>query len=1696
MQGCPAAARSRQCNGSLKTNRKFTWWSPAREVRVVLPRFGFVTLLVMLSARLVLAESTPSYVWVRQGGGEPNDYVNAIGVDASGNVYITGLYNNSATFGSVTLNSAVRNSDDVFLVKYNSAGTVVWGRSAGGSQAEEAYGLALDAVGNILIAGRFRGTATFGSFSLTSAGSHDMFLAKYDANGTCLWVRRAGGPQLAYANAVATDAAGNVFVTGVYSNTMNFGTVTLTNPPGTPVSREIFLAKYDGNGNFRWARSAGGWDTDVAFHLATDPTGNVIITGHTTSTNYAFGPIAFESTGAGQDVFVAKYDTAGNVLWARNAGGSDGYHYSWAVATDSAGNIYITGIFEDTIWFGSLALTSATAGNGDIFLVKYDANGNVIWARQAGGIYDDQGFSVATDSSGNVLVAGGFYSPTCSFGSVTLTNAGGNNGKNESFLAKYTGAGTLLWAQRAGGVEGDYMSAVAVGPQNAPHVTGVFYGTATFGTNTLTSAGRPVGSVGDVFTARLAAPGTPPTLSDIPHQATLEDVPPPPIAFTVGSPTMPAAHLVVTAISLNTNILPQSALSLGGSGSNRTLTITLPADVFGAAGITVTVTDTNNQSTTKSFTLTIVPVNDPPTLDPLSDLSLDEDAPPQIITLTGIGRGATNEADTLTVTATVSHTNLLAPPVVSYTSPNATGTLTLTFRPHAFGTSVVTVVVNDGMPSNNIVSRSFTVTVLPVNDSPFLSGVPWQAIFEDTTSAPIPFVIGDVETPAGALTVQATAANSALIPASGLVLAGANSNRTVTITPAPDQFGFTSITLTVRDPDGGGASTNFTLTVHPVNDPPTLAALTNITLPANAPEQTIVLMGISPGAPNETELVSLTATSSVPALIPHPVVAYTNPATTGILRFQPVPGATGVATLTVLVNDGMPSNNILSRSFIVTVEAVGTAPSISAIADQVMQEDEAPRTLAFTVADAETPAASLTVTASSVNTNLFPQVNLDLGGSGSNRTVRLWPARDQFGSNFVTLTVTDADARSASTSFRVVVQPVNDPPTLDPIADVTMPEDGGLRTIALTGIGPGAANETNLLTVTAQSGNPAVIPHPSVNYTAGAATGLLSFTPQPNAFGSALITVTVNDNQPSNNILVRTFTVTVTPVNDAPVAVGQSVSTPEDTPRSLTLTGSDVDGDGLTFLLSSTPAHGSLSGFNSATGAVVYTPATNFFGADSFTFRVTDGVLTSVVATVSLTVVPVNDPPTLDELADLEVEENSGPHTVLLTGITPGAPNELPNLSLAASSSRPELIPHPVVEYTNPASSGRLQFVPAPGQSGVATLTVTVRDDGGTDLGGKDTVTRSFQVIVTPAPAQPPELWITRESSNPVVCWRTNTGGFTLMATRRLSAEGSWLPVPAAPALRGDHYALANPPGQRSSQFFRLDSAGVTSTGLLVTAMGTNAVIRWPTNLARHRLHVGLQPGDYGPWWRVPQPPAVVGGDLVLTNALETSPRYFRLTPPSAPCMDLTIMRAGDWFVLQWPTNLPGILQASPTLGPGGRWVNVPVVPTVIDDCYFVTNTAPLANEFYRVSTLPETPQLEISVLGTNLALAWSTNARGYRLQFAEALTDPMIWQMHSHTPVMQGAHYVVTTPLPQTIQFYRLLKLSVGPPLRITRTGATMELSWCACAPGFVLQSADAVEVGSAWVEVLAPPTLVDTEYQVQLEAAPAHRFFRLFAP
>jgi hypothetical protein len=282
------------------------------------------------------------------------------------------------------------------------------------------------------------------------------------------WARSGTGNGSVEGSTVTTDSFGNIYVSGYYSSdNMTIGTVVLQNL-GLSFN-DGFLAKYDPSGNLIWAKRFGGTSNDRGTSVATDKTGNVFLTGYFYSPTIIFGTDTLKNAGNVGDIFIVKFDGLGNILWAKREGGV-GLEIPHSIHIDGTNNIVVAGRFSsNSITFGTTTLLQA--GSMDVFIVKYNPAGDILWAKGAGGGSNDEGYSLSSDPSGNIYLAGYFTQPA-NFGTIKLTSAG----QADMFLAKYDPSGNVLWAKGAGGKGDDRSTGLQTDASGNSYITGFYTG--------------------------------------------------------------------------------------------------------------------------------------------------------------------------------------------------------------------------------------------------------------------------------------------------------------------------------------------------------------------------------------------------------------------------------------------------------------------------------------------------------------------------------------------------------------------------------------------------------------------------------------------------------------------------------------------------------------------------------------------------------------------------------------------------------------------------------------------------------------------------------------------------------------------------------------------------------------------------------------------------------------------------------------------------------------------------------------------------------------------------------------------------------------------------------------------------------------------------------------------------------------------
>ena len=491
-------------------------------------QFQLIFIISIFAITNQLSAQSVGYCWLNQAGGSNRDAGHGISLFGSSDILITGKLD-----------------QNVFINNYNSTSKLNWSMVFGNASSKSAGNDVATSDSRIFIVGSFQDTVAFGSFSLVSdSNSDDIFIVRLDGSGNVIWATRAGGSLEDIGTGIAVGNFGSdVFVTGWFRDLATFGKGEANQTELTSAgNKDIFVAKYDGNtGELVWAKRAGGPQSDNGQGITLDEFGNSFVTGQFDETRATFGPgenneTALTSRGD-KDIFIAKYDPDGLLIWVKQAGGKgkdQGHGIARYIHEDDEEfgktHLYVTGGFNDTGIFDNKSLISS--GDRDVFVARYDDDGNLIWIQQAGSIGRDESRGIHVfrrrDPLGpqavSVLITGDYVESMVFAKGLQNEHKFESNGGRDIFIAKYNQSGRLLWAKHSGSVEDDFGSAVTaaafsyqdiLGEENNllnTFVTGSFRSTADFGTFQPTSSGDL-----DIFVTRIEDLG-------LPRNLTLEQV--------------------------------------------------------------------------------------------------------------------------------------------------------------------------------------------------------------------------------------------------------------------------------------------------------------------------------------------------------------------------------------------------------------------------------------------------------------------------------------------------------------------------------------------------------------------------------------------------------------------------------------------------------------------------------------------------------------------------------------------------------------------------------------------------------------------------------------------------------------------------------------------------------------------------------------------------------------------------------------------------------------------------------------------------------------------------------------------------------------------------------------------------------------------------------------------------------------------
>ncbi len=392
-----------------------------------------------------------------------------------------------------------------------------WAKSTGGIYDDYSGGNAIDNDGNVYTIGSFKGTVDFdpgnGVFNLSSVGMYDAFIQKLDANGNFIWAKSIGGNQYDYMASIALDDNGDIYLNGIFMDTVDFNPNSGTYFLSAVKYADVFVLKLDSSGNFIWAKSMGGEYAESVSSINIDGSGNVYTTGSFMDTvDFDPGEGVYNlQSNYFSDVFVQKLDSDGNFIWAKSIKGN-GEDAAGASVIDSLGNIYTTGYFSDTADFdpGNGAYVMIPEGEKDLFVQKLDSSGSFVWAKRVGGTSYTRGRSIAIDKYGSIYSTG-IFSGTVDFNpGVGTNNLSSTSDKREIFILKLDNNGNYTWAKRIGNNEDENVSCITVDDRGDVFTTGIFRGTVDFnpgdGVYNLTMAGSGETDF-DIFIQKLYSNG-------------------------------------------------------------------------------------------------------------------------------------------------------------------------------------------------------------------------------------------------------------------------------------------------------------------------------------------------------------------------------------------------------------------------------------------------------------------------------------------------------------------------------------------------------------------------------------------------------------------------------------------------------------------------------------------------------------------------------------------------------------------------------------------------------------------------------------------------------------------------------------------------------------------------------------------------------------------------------------------------------------------------------------------------------------------------------------------------------------------------------------------------------------------------------------------------------------------------------------
>ncbi|MBC8489254.1 MAG: T9SS type A sorting domain-containing protein [Bacteroidetes bacterium] len=412
--------------------------------------------------------------WIKQEGGNSEEIGCSITSDDD-YIYNTGVFADTCFIGDTVLIS--NGLSNMYISKYDKESNFIWVKQFGGNDYVRSMFITHNNA-HIYTTGFFSDTAYFEDTTLISKGYYDLFITDQSTDGNLNWVKQIGGIESDQGYTIATDSYNNIYLSGAFQDTVNFGDTTLISYG----DYDIFLAKLDNTGNVKWVQHSGGKGTDLGLSIISDNSDNICLTGYFEDTA-VFNDTLLFSLGF-QDIFIAKYNNSGNLVWIQQAGGDWGA-YGSSITTDDSDNIYITGIFGGTAFFGNDTVVSN--GEFDIYVAKYDSSGKLLLIKTYGSAGFDHCKSIVTDND-FIYVSCNFQDEALIEDTLLL--------EQTSHIFQFSNTGQLLDIIQTGNY---YRNECIIDKRRDVYVTGAFYQTQIFGDTILTTTGFHY----DIFIAKI-----------------------------------------------------------------------------------------------------------------------------------------------------------------------------------------------------------------------------------------------------------------------------------------------------------------------------------------------------------------------------------------------------------------------------------------------------------------------------------------------------------------------------------------------------------------------------------------------------------------------------------------------------------------------------------------------------------------------------------------------------------------------------------------------------------------------------------------------------------------------------------------------------------------------------------------------------------------------------------------------------------------------------------------------------------------------------------------------------------------------------------------------------------------------------------------------------------------------------------------